>query len=1060
MNSQKIRCLKLFCIIFIMCSGFTIMAQELVCTGQVVDSEKFPLPGTTVSEKGTTNATITDIDGKFKITIKNGDLAVLKFTHMGMAPVGIKLNGQKVLNVTMKVSSDNALDEVVVVGYGKVKRKDVTGAIGSVSGEEISQVPVTNVIEALKGRIAGLVVSSSSGAQDSEISVRIRGGISITQDNSPLYIVDGFPMENGFVGINPNDVKSVDVLKDASATAIYGSRGANGVIIITTKEGTVGIGTITYDTYIGVKKISNRTPVLSPLEFVLYDYEKSLGGADWLEVYGPIEDLQKNYAGRKGVNWQDLLYDGKTAINQMQRIGFSGGSKENKYFISYTYNNDGNIVPDSGYSTHSIRLNSSQKISEKLTIGTNITFFSDKLRGVGPFNETGKALNQLIQFRPTAGINYSDEDLILNDIDPINDIGESVELNPLADVKTNIRNRAKKNYSFGFNLNYVLNNNFSYTFNFGFSGKQTESSTFFTSRSAQAKLSNGPYGSLSLSTDDNYFGNQTLTYKKTIGKEHSLDILIGQEIRVEKSKLLSVSAGGFPDDNFGVDYFNLATIPNLPTSGKFSNKLISFFGRANYKFSNKYILTATMRADGSTKFGANNKWGYFPSVAVAWLAGNEKFIDNLNVFSDLKFRLSYGASGNNRIDNYRSLSLYSAGWTPIDNGVNASFSPSLANPGLKWETNLSTNLGMDVSFFKNRLNATFDLYNIVTKDLLLETRIPLSSGYETALKNVGSTQSRGLEIGIQSFNIKNKNFTWTTNFNIAFNKTKILELANSDRWEISSGSGGNGTGTDFIIEKGGSVGKMWGLQYDGLYTTDDFAWDGVNSKWVLNDGIPVSKFYVPQPGVTKYKDISGANGLPDGKIDELDKTFIGNANPDFTGGLMNTFTYKNWDLSFFWEFKYGGDVYNANLYQLIRNTRNKSTTKDVFDKQYRIVDFQGNNLLDTGNIDALKAINANAKLPSQRASSVPFDSYMVEDGSYARLGQLTLGYRFSKEVLKQLKLNQFRLYATVYNPLTITKYSGYDPEVSMNSNGGITPGIDRGSHPRSESYVFGLSVSF
>jgi len=1015
-------------------------------TGHVLDTEGKPLPGATVKVKDGKGIAVTDGNGKFTLkNVPDGSVLIVSYTGYITKELSAAAN---MGNITL-VQNDLKLDDVVVVGYGTKSRKDLTGSIASVSGKELSLNPVTNVIDALRGKVPGLVVSTSSGSQEAQISVRIRGGISITQDNSPLYIVDGFPTENGFVGINPNDVQSIDVLKDASATAIYGSRGANGVIIITTKRGHEGLGIISYDNYIGFKKLTKRTPVLSPLEFVLYDFERNGGDANWADVYGPIEDVQKNYAGRKGVNWQDLMYDDKTALNSMHRLAFSGGGKDNKYNFSYTYNDDGNIVPNSGYSTHSLRLSLDQKINSKLNLGANISYFVDNLRGVGPYKESGKGFNDLIQFRPTAGIQYTDEQLILNDIDPIDD-ETSVLLNPLAEIENTIRKKKKKYSSFSLGARYTFSPALIYNLNLGLNNKELESSNFHTSRSSEAKLSNGPLGSVNFDIVNESFGNHTLTYSQTLGEKHQFDLLVGQELRIEDTKSLGISAGGFPDDNFGIDNFNLASIANLPTSGKTSSKLLSFFGRANYKFLNKYLFTGTFRADGSTKFGANNKWGYFPSVALAWRASEEKFVKSLNVFSDLKFRLSYGASGNNRIGNYRSLSLYTAGWTPINNEGFTVFSPSLANSGLKWETNLSTNFGIDIGLFSNKITATIDLYHIKTKDLLLEARIPLSSGYGTALRNVGSTQSRGLELGIQSINVENKNFTWTTNFNISFNRVKVLQLANSDRWEIG----------DFVIEEGGPLGRMWGLQKDGLYTPKDFTWSAATNKWILNSGIPVSSYYIPEPGVTKYKDISGPDGVPDGILNDLDRTFIGNANPDFTGGIMNTFSYKNFDFSFFWEFKYGGDIYNANLLQLIRSSKNKSTTKAIYDRRYKTMDLTGNNLLLTGNAEALNELNANAIYPSQRASVIQFDDSLVEDGSYARLTQLTLGYRFSTRLLERLKISQFRVYATVHNPLTITKYSGYDPEVSMNNNNGLTPGIDVGSHPRSASYVVGLNISF
>ncbi|TNJ46066.1 TonB-dependent receptor [Tamlana fucoidanivorans] len=1057
----KILLLMMFCVY----SSNYLGGQEkdITITGKIIDVNGQPLIGATVLEKGTNNATVANFDGFYELKLRQNTArgAVLQFSYIGMDVIDIPYSGNSVINVTLLQSDDNILDEVVVIGYATEKRKDVTGAISSVKGEDLEDVPVPNALDALKGRIPGLSIISSSAAQDSEISVRVRGGISITQNNSPLYIVDGFPMIDGFEGLNPNDIESIDVLKDAAATAIYGSNGANGVIIITTKSGFEGKSTINYQTFVGVKTPSRRIDVLNPLEYVLYDYERTGGGVGWEEIYGPIEDVEKNYANRKGVNWQDEVYGGKAAINQMQRISLSGGSSSNTYNMTYTFNDDDNIVPNSGYSTQALRASFGQKMGEKLKVNLNINYFTDNLRGVGPYGESGRQMIKLINYRPTAGINFSDEDLINNDIDPLFDDEDDtvIDVNPLTNLQTQLRDREKIRATYSFGLNYDINDSFKYSFSIGMTNNEVMTSRFFTARSSSARLSGGPSGQLDQQKQYQYFGNHTLAYKPILkGKKYKFDVLVGQEIREFKSESLGVSASGFPDENFGINAMQLGTIPGIPYTNKASEKLLSFFGRANYKLFNKYILTATLRADGSTKFGQNNKWGYFPAVALSWQAHKEKVIENLNVFSNLKFRVSYGETGNSRIPNFQSLSLYESDFTPYNNRPGVSYLPTLPNSNLKWETNISKNLGMEMGFFKNRLVIIADLYENESRDLLLSTRLVNNSGFSTAIRNIGSTQNRGLEIGVQSRNIRNENFSWTTNFNIAFNENKVLKLADKERWEIQSRTVNN-SGSDFVIEEGKTTGLMYGLVYDGLYTTDDFDWDADNSAWVLKDGIPVSSFQTPEPGVTKYVDVSGPDGIPDGILDAKDKDFIGDANPDFTGGILNTFRYKNIDLSMFWNFKYGGNILNGNVYQLLRGGSNKSTAKFIYDKQYKTYDSQGNDLLATGNVEALKAINENAELPSQRANFVRLDSYMIEDASYARLSQLTLGYSFSKNVLNDLGLSKFRLYASFNNLLTITDYSGFDPEVRMNANNGLTPGIDRGSFPRSVSYVFGLDVS-
>jgi len=1049
---------KFICYIALMsalCASTNLFAQNVnEVNGKVTDSEDNPVVGATIIEKGTNNGTVTDREGFYKLKLKNNKAAILVFSFIGMETREVVYEGNSIINVLLNISTTE-LDEVVAIGYGSAKRKDLTGAVSSISGAELEKTPIANVADALKGKIAGVVVTSTSGAPEADIVVRVRGGISITQDNSPLYIIDGVPSESGLQGLSPLDILTIDVLKDASSTAIYGSRGANGVVIISTKQGKEGRNTVSYEMYYGVKKPSKTNPVLTPLEFVLWDFEIQ-GGDEWAAIFGPIENAVENYGERKGIDWSEKLFADRVAISQTHKISASGGNQQGNYNLSYNYNNDGGIMPGSGVSKNTLRLSSNYKMNSKLSFGVNISYYTEGLNALGDYNESAvnTFFTDLILYKPI--ISLKGDDAFLLEEGGLDD-GSSIDVDdPLTKMSSQVKLYDRKKVSYNASFNYTFNKHLTYNTVIGLSENWNENSTFYTSISSQARLANGPYGSLYQNSSRQIYESQTLSYRTDINKIHKIDFLIGNELRETKTKMLSVSAGGFPEENFGTDYFNLATIAMLPTSGLESQRSVSFFSRANYNYKDKYILNASLRADGSTKFGKNNKWGFFPAAGFGWRLSEENFIKSLNVFSNLKFRATYGWTGNDNIGNYRSLATYSASWTPINNNGYTTFSPSFANSDLRWEINKQANIGLDLGFFENRISASFDIYNTTTDDLLLEAKVPYTSGYSTAMRNIGSTNSRGLEISLQSFNIRKNDLSWSTNFNMAFNKIKVLKLADSDRWEINSNAAGKLAQTDFIIEVGRSTGLMYGYIYDGLYMASDFDWDAIKG-WKLKAGIPDLHYSSQplQPGSPKYKDVE-----PDGLLDAKDMTFIGDANPDFTGGIMNNFNYKNFDFSFFCEFKVGADIYNANLYKYLNPGKYKSTTRFVYENHYRTIDEKGTLLMNLGDIEALNELNKNAFLPSRTASIIPFSSLLIENGDYLRLSQVTLGYTLPNDLLKKVKIKSFRIYSTIYNVLTLTNYSGYDPEVSMNRNNGLTPGIDKGSHPRTASFVFGANISF
>lgn len=1052
---------RIFLLAMLLFASLNILAQSQTITGTVVDEEGIEVIGATVSVKGSpTSGTMTDIDGKYSIKVNDAKTAILVFTYVGMNPKEVPVAGQSVINVTME-SNVVELNEVVAIGYGTVRRKDLTGSVSSLKAGDVEKVPVTNVAQALAGKIPGVQVSAATGAPDATISIAVRGGTSITQSNEPLYIIDGFPSEQGLTGIDPSSIESIDVLKDASSTAIYGARGANGIIVITTKSGQEGKATVSYDMYYGFKKINKRLDVMKPYDFVNMEYEKAVmnNEVDKFEnMYGKYADISSNYTNRKGINWQDEIFDSNTPTSMMHKVSVSGGSKTGNYSVSYTRNDDDGIMLESGLSRNAIRMKYQQKVTDRFSFTTNVTWIDEKTKGIGSLNDGGRfsRMAHIWQYRPTIGINGEDIDLVNNDEDPalVDDSGNQMQ-NPIASIAGEKRNKRNKNLQMNGDITYKILNNLTYKGSIGFVNRDITIDEFHTMRSRKAKNQGAPFGSKQTENYSSVTYNNTLTYTPKINKDHRMDVMVGQEDVLRTFRYFSASSSKFPVDNFGIYDLSLGEEPGKPQTNKEEERMFSFFGRVNYQYLDKYLFTATMRADGSSKFGDDNKWGYFPSVSAAWRASEEEFIKNLDIFSNLKVRASYGAAGNNNIPRYRSLSLYTSNWTPMNNQAVPIYSGRMANPGLKWETTYTTNLGMDLSFFNHKVQATLDFYNTQTKDLLLDAQIPYLSGYKSIFKNIGETRNRGIEFSVTTYNIQNKDFTWTTSFNIAANRNKVMKLADSDQIEWKSGWNGDFNDADYLLAVGQPLGQMYGYEYDGIYTVDQF--DYVNGQYVLKAGETSIEGVAVQPGYFRYKN---QNPDEDNMINSKDKKVIGKASPKFFGGINNNFTYKGFDLSIFLNFSVGNDIYNANRMfadNLTPKLRNSMTyAKDRF----TFIDAAGNNL--HGNPTALAQLNEGKTMASVQGvgSNMKFHSLYVDDGSFLRINNITFGYTIPKKLLRKASIQNLRVYASGYNLYTFTKYKGYDPEVNTNPNQNLTPGVDWGAYPRALSFVFGLNLTF
>ena len=1065
-------------------SVFTTFSQNREVIGKIVDSGGGEAIGATVMVKGTNIGVASDMNGNYKIMVPDIQKGVLVFSYVGMKTVELKIKGRSVINVTLEPSSV-MLNEVVAVGYGSSRRKDLTGAISSISAEKINKVPVTNVTQALAGKVAGMVVTQSDGAPDANVSIRVRGGLSITQDNEPLYIIDGFPNEDGFMGLDPSDIESIEVLKDASATAIYGARGGNGVVLVTTKKGKKGQATISYDMYYGMKKLTNKMSLLSIEDFVRLEYERAmLGGATeitkFAEIYGDgfqgpttdVDNLYQNmynihstlhdvYGNRSGVDWQELIFDEAKPKSQNHKLSVSGGNKDTKYLLSYAYSNDEGIMAKSGLTRHNFRLNLDQKLNPKMRVRANVSYVDEITEGLGSLGDVSyfSRMQHIIQYRPTIGKNRDDQELVEYQNDPISDDDSGNQMqNPIVSIENEERTQYNKVLQINGNLTYEIMKGLTYRGNFGYRIRSYKEDQFYQFASRQAINDGAPWGKRIFRNYYSMTYNNTLTYQLKMPKHHRLEVMLGQEVNNRGTENMFVTAKKFPKENFGLKDMSLAETSDKIETDLFEEKLISFFARANYNHKDKYLITATMRADGSSKFGTHNKWGYFPSASFAWRVNEEPFLKDVESISNLKLRLSYGTTGNNRIPVFKSLSKMSSSWQPFNNTANPSYySSQLPNPNLKWETNISSNLGLDIGLFDQRIQLVIDAYRNETSDLLLESRVPMFSGYETKMRNIGKTRNTGLELTLTTVNIETNNFFWETSFNISKNNNKVVALTDVDHFTTRSRWASNSEfpEDDYIIKIGDKLGSMYGYKWIGLYTVDDFNYDPATKKYQLKEGIPYDPDNYPKPGFDKYENADSRDNL----ITSKDKQIIGNASPIFYGGFTNTFNYKQFDFSFAFNFSIGNNVYNANKMYFTKMNNRYRNSLSIVANRFTYIDERGQKVFD--NPEKLAAVNVNKNYSSiEGSANLKFSSKYIENGSYLRLNNITLGYTVPRNLLKKVQVSNLRFYFSGYNLLLFTKYSGFDPEVNAKPNGGLTPGVDWGAYPRSMNFVLGANLSF
>jgi TonB-linked SusC/RagA family outer membrane protein len=1055
-------------------------AQTRQVTGVVVSTEnKQPISGVTVAIKGTKLGTTTDAQGRYKISVKDNS-TVLLFTSTSFLVMEVAVGDKATVNVEL-TPDVKAIDDVVVIGYQTVKRKDVLASVASVSAKDLRDIPVNSAAEALNGRLAGVTASTAEGSPDADIRIRVRGGMSITGDNSPLYIIDGVQVENGLNAISPQDIQSIDVLKDAAATAIYGARGANGVIVITTKSGRAGKTVISYNGFVGVKFLAKELDVLSPYDYLVYQSERSRGSSTdsltFVNNFGTTFDTLSWYKSLPAVDWQKETF-GNTGFMQTHNLAASGGNKKITYNFGYTYNEDHAVVLNSKFQRNLINFKTDYKATKFLRMGLTARYTFQDVYGAGVSDAKGSSYSRLrnaVKYRPFLSANQDVEDQ-----DPLADpnVGNSLTLyNPIALANAETRRKTTETFNGSFYLQLNLTKNLSVKSTFGYN--------YVTYIDRQYNDSITPYSVLQgskkpvLGLDTNISKTMTnsnvLQYSvKSANKAHSLDVILGEEtyeLRNEyKSRLLryfpTYTAFGDALNNQGLGT-SFAGYPKYRET-RYTN--LSFFGRVNYNLQDKYYLSFNVRQDGASKFSEDHRWGYFPAGSIAWRVKNEKFLRNSRFINDLKFRAGFGTVGNNRIDDYLFMTSYRNDGTyyyGINGQTVMGYYPSnLMNQNLKWESTVNKNLGADLSLLKNRLSITADFYENTSKDLLLYVPIASTYGYTTQYQNIGKTTNKGMEFQVSGVILrKPKGLNWNANFNIAFNKNNIDQLGLNQNFFYPAASWGvSGQPTDYIIQVGQSVGAIYGLVTDGFYTLNDFNYN--NGVYTLRNGVvsDANIVGVVQPGAIKFKDLNG-----DGSIDlNNDRKIIGNPTPKFTGGLNQQFSYKAWDLSLFVNFSYGNDVYNANKIEMTNGYSNNSNLLKIMENRWKVVTPTGETAQWVSGTtvygispDRLGAINAHASIWQPIKSSGAFypHSWAVEDGSFLRFNNLTIGYTFPATKLVGTGITKLRLYATANNFAIITKYTGYDPEVSVRSNP-LTPGLDYSAYPKSKSFLFGINASF
>lgn len=1083
-------------------------AQVVTVKGTILDSQGESVIGASVVEKGNAkNAAVTDLDGNFTLKVAKGKTLVI--SYIGMETQEVK--AAEKLNITMR-DDTKAIDEVVVIGYGGSKaRKDLTGSVGSVSGAKLAAVPVSSAAVALQGKISGVQVTTVDGQPGADVNIRVRGGTSVTQSNEPLYIVDGFQVEN-INDIPSSDIASIDVLKDASLTAIYGAKGGNGVVIVTTKSAKEGKVQVSFNGNLSVSSLAKKLDIMNAQDYVNYQYQwfacngtRSSNAKFFKANFGNPYDLDM-YSTLPSHDWQDEVI-GENPISYSANVTIGGGSDKVKFNVSLTNSEDKGIILGSGVRRTNLNMKTNVKISDQLTLQINPKFTFRRDEGAGGKNIGTGGLIDVLKYRPTNGLReygYIDPDYADPDEEEL-----FTYTNPKSDIAINQLVKHSYNYSTGISLDWKPIKGLTLRTEGTIGLKWIDQSRFWGALTDEGQKHNSqPVAQLDDSFALSYMWTNTASYNFTLKDVHNFSLLLGQEIQHSQKRSKLMKNRYFPRTFSASDAWNnmeFGTPYNATTTLATADRTASFFGQVNYNYDHKYLLSGTFRADGSTKFAPGNQWGYFPSISGAWVISEEPFMKNVEWIDNLKIRAAFGLSGNNRIDNDMWRQLYAINSTGgpgfgeatqfgeqfYGNNGGAKF----ANRDIKWETTITRNIAADITLFGGRLTISPEFYWYTTKDLLYKSDVPSVIGYTSQMQNIGQVTSKGFELSISGDILQGKDYVLSANFSLGLNKKKIDKLNGTDNVVWDQNNDWKSSYNDYCLKVGDEVGLIYGFVYDGLYSFDEFYFDPLNNyqamPWgssaadngtskncapredgyvtVINDVSGSSNSGIATlPGKIKFKDLNG-----DGRITEDDRTVIGNTNPRFQGGFGLSGQWKNFDFTANFTYMLDFDINNATAYALSSSAKNKEKFYNVLAKfkdgwQYNDItgDLTGTKgdilyklyYVDNG-LDIYKRANKGRTLwnPTDVTTNIT-QSYFIEDGSFLRCNDITLGYTIPNKIMKKIGLTKARFYVSATNLFIITGYSGYDPEVDIQT--GLTCGMDYNRYPRSRGFVFGTNITF
>ncbi len=1062
------------------CLAFAAEAQTL--RGVVKNANNEPVIGAAVVVEGTTLGASTNVDGSFELKVPDAKSNVLVVSYIGMKTMRVPVAGKTTIDIVMEEDA-TALEDVVVIGYGTVKRRDLTGSVASVTGDKLAMNPVSNVAQALQGQLPGVQVTSQDGRPGASMSIRVRGGNSITQSNDPLFIVDGVQVSS-IDDIPADNIESLDVLKDAASTAIYGARGANGVILITTKGGKrEEKTTVRYNMYYQVKEKPEMLDMMDAYDYVLYTWSQGLEtgasyAANVAKYFGVGSANGNNLAAYRNMAAHNYMDDVLRSSGQWNHdLSISGGTEKTQLYAAINYLDDDGARINSGFRRWNTNFKITQQLAKSLTFNADLRYSDTKLDGT-KFDVASSART----YRPidnplgedNAGLMGQGSDSVDPGKNPVDII------NNYTNVTETQRIRAMGGLTWQPVKGLTLKSELSLSRNWAETKYWDAASSASSQTFNEARLTKKDGYGVRWATTINY-------QVQGLGEDHDLSILAGNEVLSSKSNSSEFRGYGYPGEftmnnafgmiNMNDDAVKKSTFTN--TIGTPSHTQ-SWFGRLNYSYKGKYLFTATFRADGSSKFAPNNQWGYFPAAALAWRISDESFMAGTKDWLDnLKLRVSYGTSGADNID----ASLWQETWKTSTNAAGATIyvpGDMQANPDLKWETTTSRNLGLDFSMWNGRLRGSIEGYWNSTKDILMKVPTDASSGFEYQYQNVAETSNKGVEIGIGVDIVRKKNFNLSLNITHSYNKNKIEDLNENALADAHTGWGSTARYPyyDYVIRKGQPVGTVMGYIADGFYTPADF--DYANGVYTLKPGVPDiandlvsyqnlalndhrAPGQIAYPGMPKFKNVNG-----DEVISGADETIIGKMQAKHSGGFTLNGNWKNLDFSASFTYQIGGKVYNANaMHSLWGNKDNMlgQNRLDIVANAYRIYDVDANG--DLGLVwdpDQLNAMNVNAAYPMAHSQYALCSSQFIEDASYLRLQNLTVGYTLPSKWLKKIHIQKIRVYFTGSNLFCLTGYSGLDPDVNSNFNAGgngfPTPNYDYNSYPKTRTYTFGLNVTF